>query len=377
MKVVIAGGGRVGAALAARLVGERHQVSVVDRDRAVCERLFQELGVVAITGDATDPRVLENAGLASADIAAGLLARDADNMAFAMVARASSSARVMVRMLDPACRNAYRAAGVRDVIAEADIVVGSIVTAMDFPEVEGSMLLGDGQVILFELTIPHAARVAGMTVAQVRTESAFPRDSVFIGLWDEEGGFEIPTGQSVLQPGRMAVLAARRGEMPRVIAALTERTATAQAVENVVSALRRIDFLAPLSDDELGSVSRGVELVRKREREVVFKKGDEGDAFYLVLSGEVLLLNENGQLIETVRAGGFFGEIALLTGQPRSTHARAAKETELAAIGREDFRSVLMANPALALEMSRILGQRLAAAARSEGPRWRGLFNRT
>jgi trk system potassium uptake protein TrkA len=377
VKVVIAGGGRVGAALSARLVGEKHQVAVVDRDRGVCDRLFQELGVVAVCGDATDPRVLENAGLASADIAAGLLARDADNMAFAMVARASSSARVMVRMLDPAYRAAYRAAGVRDVVAEAEIVVGSIVTAMDFPEVAGSMLLGDGQVILFELVIPSTARMAGLTVAQVRAQSDFPRDSVFIGLWDEEGGFEIPTGQSVLRPGRMAVLAARRGEMAQVIGALTERTATGHAVQNVVAALRRIDFLTPLTDDELASVSRGVELVRKADRQVVFKKGEEGDAFYLVLTGEVTLVNEAGQVVETVRQGGFFGEIALLTGQPRSTTARASGETELAAIGREDFRSVLMANPALALEMSRILGQRLAAAARSDAPRWRTIFSRS
>ncbi|MFY0581764.1 NAD-binding protein [Cystobacter fuscus] len=79
MKVVIAGGGRVGGALAARLVNEQHHVTVVDRDAATCHRLFEDIGVVTVCGDATDPRVLESTGIINADIAAGVLARDAEN----------------------------------------------------------------------------------------------------------------------------------------------------------------------------------------------------------------------------------------------------------------------------------------------------------
>ncbi|MET0406210.1 MAG: NAD-binding protein, partial [Cystobacter sp.] len=67
MKVVIAGGGRVGGALAARLVSEQHQVTVVDRDPVTCHRLFEDIGVVTVCGDATDTRVLESTGIINAD----------------------------------------------------------------------------------------------------------------------------------------------------------------------------------------------------------------------------------------------------------------------------------------------------------------------
>jgi trk system potassium uptake protein TrkA len=96
------------------------------------------------------------------------------------------------------------------------------------------------------------------------------------------------------------------------------------------------------------------------------------------VAGAVSLVAEGGRVLETVKAGGFFGEIALLTGEPRSTSAVAATDCELAAVGREDFRGVVMANPVMALEMSRILGQRLAKVAQQDKApaKRRGLFGR-
>ena len=75
--------------------------------------------------------------------------------------------------------------------------------------------------------------------------------------------------------------------------------------------------------------------------------------------------------------GGFFGELALLTGEPRMATAVTTTPCELAAVGRDDFRSVVMANPAVALEMSRILGQRLSRAQGVPAPTKRkGFFGR-
>lgn len=379
MKIVLAGGGRVGGALAARLVAEGHAVTVIDRDREVCELIFEEVGAVTITGDATDARVLDEAGIANADVAAGLLARDADNLAFAMLVRGLSSARVMVRMLDASFREAYRLAAVRDVIAEAEIVVSRIVTEIQFPEVGGSLPLARGDAILFELPIAPRALVSGKNVAQIRGTPSFPRDVVFIGIVDPEGRIELPTGASVLRPGHVAILVARREDIGQAVACLTTEPARAsEGLAGMVGALRRVDFLAPLSDEELAELARGIEIVRRAPGETVYRRGEPGESFFLVLAGEVSLSREGGEPVETVAPGGFFGEISLLTGEPRSSSATAVGECELVAIGRDDFRRVVMANPSVALEMSRLLGQRLAAAARARAPAAprRGLFRR-
>jgi trk system potassium uptake protein len=378
VKVVIAGGGRVGAGLAARLVTARHSVTVIERDREACDRIFEEVGAVTVCGDATDARSLESAGIGSADVAAGMLARDSENLAFAMLCRARSTARVMVRMLDDQYRDAYRLAGVSDLIAEAEVVVTKITTAIEFPDVGGSIPLHGGDMILFELPISPRALVAGKTVAQVRSDSALPRDCVFIAIVDPDGRTELPSGSTVLRPNHIIVLVARRADLSEAVGYLSaEPEAGGETIEGLSTALRSIDFLAPLNERELADLARGIELVRKTPGEVIFQKGEPGSTFYLVLTGQVALTDETGISVETVQSGKFFGEIALLTGEPRSTSARAVTDCELVIITREDFRRVVMGNPALALEISRILGQRLADAAKAMvAPRKRGLFSR-
>lgn len=377
MKIIIAGGGRVGGALAARLVAEQHQVTVVEKDQTTCNRLFEDIGVVTVCGDANDPWVLESAGIHAADIAAGVLARDAENLAFATLVRSMSDARVMVRMLDSRYRPAYRLAGVSELVEEAEVVVAKMTTAIDFPQVAGSLPLAAGTAILFELEVSAKALVAGRTVAQVRGLPEFPRECVFIGIVDPEGRITLPDGSTVLRSGHTIILVARRGELARAVECLTAEPQR-QADSPLTQMLRKVDFLVPLNDEQLTTVARGADYLRKETGETIFKKGDAGESFYVVVSGEVNLLAEGGRLVEVVKPGGFFGEIALLTGEPRATSAMAATACELAAVGREDFRGVVMANPAVALEMSRILGQRLAKMAQQErAPQKRkGLFGR-
>ncbi|OJH42236.1 NAD-binding protein [Cystobacter ferrugineus] len=377
MKVVIAGGGRVGGALAARLVNEQHQVTVVDRDAATCHRLFEDIGVVTVCGDATDPRVLESTGIINADIAAGVLARDSENLAFATLVRAVSPARVMVRMLDSRYREAYRLSGVGELVEEAEVVVTKMATAIDFPQVAGSLPLAAGDAILFELKVNTRAVVAGRTVAQVRAQADFPRECVFIGMVDPEGRITLPDGNTVLRAGHTLILVARRAELARAVECLTlEPQNTLDAP--LADMLRRVDFLAPLGTEEVLKLAHGAEYLRKEAGEPIFKKGDAGETFFVVVSGQVNLVGEGNKLVEVVKPGGFFGELALLTGEPRATHATAASVCELASVGREDFRGVVMANPVIALEMSRILGQRLSRMSQEElAPRKRkGLFGR-
>lgn len=376
MKILIAGGGRVGSVLASRLIAERHQVTVIERDKGVADRLFEEVGAVVVCGDAMDPRVLESAGILGADVACAVLSRDADNLAFAMLVRGAGGARVLVRMLDARYRQAYQLAGVRDLIAEAEVVVNKMTTAIDFPQLEGSLPLAAGAAVLFEVAIKPRALVAGLTVAQLRADPAFPKECVVIGFLDAAGEIAMPDGATVLKPGHTAILVTRRDALAQAVEHLTREPSVQDPGTQVVEALRGVDFLAPLDDEEIEHIAQGVVLTRRRPGEVLFQKGDPGETFYIVLSGEVALRGEDQALVETVRSGGFFGEIALLTGQTRSTGAQVQVDAVIAEIGRDDFQEVVMANPGVAVAMSRILGQRLADTAHEKKPRRWALFRR-
>jgi CRP-like cAMP-binding protein len=92
--------------------------------------------------------------------------------------------------------------------------------------------------------------------------------------------------------------------------------------------------------------------------ETVFAAGDSGDFMYAVRRGEVDLL-VNGNVVESVGAGGLFGEMSLIDGQPRSATAVARTECELAAIDERQFQFMTQNTPRFAISVLRIIAHRL------------------
>jgi Trk K+ transport system NAD-binding subunit len=111
MYVVVAGAGHMGTLLVSRLVAAGHETAVIDVDRAVTERLYAEQGIVVFTGSATDVNVLDQAGIKRADVAVAMTGRDADNLAFCLLARYYGVPRVLARMLNPQYQVPYRLVG--------------------------------------------------------------------------------------------------------------------------------------------------------------------------------------------------------------------------------------------------------------------------
>jgi len=96
--------------------------------------------------------------------------------------------------------------------------------------------------------------------------------------------------------------------------------------------LRAVPLFTHLSADNLIAVWRRLERVRAEEGAVVCRRGEPGDAFYVVQSGalEVRLgLEANGIHVRHLGPGEPFGEMALLTGAPRSADVVATEDSVL------------------------------------------------
>jgi CRP/FNR family transcriptional regulator, cyclic AMP receptor protein len=100
------------------------------------------------------------------------------------------------------------------------------------------------------------------------------------------------------------------------------------------------------------AVSRRIgELLRERylnKGDILFRKGDEGTALYLITRGKIKIsvtsrLGDEVTLA-VMAAGDFFGEMALLDGMPRSADAVALEDTDLLFLNRTEFLSVVMEN---------------------------------
>lgn len=93
---------------------------------------------------------------------------------------------------------------------------------------------------------------------------------------------------------------------------------------------------------------------------------DMGDTFFLLLSGlaKIALSNDKNEAVNVTlfRAGDFFGELSILDNLPvRTANVIATSEVEVLAVQKAEFLKMMKAHPELALNMARVLGQRLRA----------------
>ena len=92
--------------------------------------------------------------------------------------------------------------------------------------------------------------------------------------------------------------------------------------------------------------------------EKIFLEDDAADAMYMVRSGRVDVITY-GTVLENVRAGGIFGEMALIDDGRRSAAAMATEATEVVAIDKRAFLTIIRNDPQFALRVMGLLANRL------------------
>ncbi|MEO8876624.1 MAG: DUF1003 domain-containing protein [Polyangiaceae bacterium] len=132
--------------------------------------------------------------------------------------------------------------------------------------------------------------------------------------------------------------------------------------------LKEVPFFSLLDDEERALLAKRLDITKQPKGKVLFNVGDPGDALYVVVSGEVELFfkNDVGEriVVETARAGDFFGEISMLDGGPRSTSAVVTEPLEALAIDRGDLDEFLQMRPAAAIDFLAATGKRLRETTR-------------
>jgi CRP/FNR family transcriptional regulator, cyclic AMP receptor protein len=133
--------------------------------------------------------------------------------------------------------------------------------------------------------------------------------------------------------------------------------------------LQQCALFADLEPAALGALAGAMVLRRFRRNEVIFHQGDPGDSLHVVASGavKIVLPSPEGDeaIIATLRAGDFFGELALLDGAPHSATATAVEPVETMSLSRAPFQRLLDEDRAmrmallsgLAAELRRLTGQ--------------------
>jgi len=202
MYIVITGGGMVGGGLVRMLLDNKHDVVLIEQNKETCDKLYAETGVVAINASATSIEALNEAGITKADVLVAATGQDADNLACAILAKSFEVPQIIVRMRDPAYKNAYIVAGVHSIVRMTDLMVSQIMMDIENPQVRRITSIGGGKADIFLVIVPEHAKIAGKSIQDIVGSRHFPSQCVFIAVYNKKTEeFSIPRGQQVINEG--------------------------------------------------------------------------------------------------------------------------------------------------------------------------------
>jgi CRP-like cAMP-binding protein len=131
----------------------------------------------------------------------------------------------------------------------------------------------------------------------------------------------------------------------------------------LVAALSVNPFFCQLGRDVITKIAALCTTRSLRDGEVLFGRGDPGDALYGIRRGQIVISTTTGSgrqlTLNILGAGDIFGEIAILDGRPRSADAAASGPAELFVIRRHDFQDLLARQPEITFRIIELLCDRL------------------
>ncbi len=203
MKVIIVGGGQVGAYLAALLIERGHEIKIIDvRDTRIpiLKRDLPENCIVH--ADGTDPKVLEEAGIFGADAVAAVTGADETNLVIATLARMEYGVRRVVgRVNNP--KNAWlfnATMGVDAALNQADLMARLVAEEMTMGDMMTLLKLHGGQYSLVERVVDQHSIAAGKTLKDIK----FPEECMLVAVL-RGSELMLPRGETVLLSDDMVV----------------------------------------------------------------------------------------------------------------------------------------------------------------------------
>jgi trk system potassium uptake protein len=203
MRVIIAGAGNVGTAIASDLMGSGHDVLVIEQDPELVGRLRPTLEVQWMEGDACEVSTLRAADLDTADVMVAATGDDEDNLVVSLLAKMEFAVpRVVARINHPKNQWLFNETWGVDVsvstphlltaLVEEAVSVGSLVRLLQF---EG------GDAHLVEVTLADDSPARGRPLSEL----AVPRDASVVAVV-RHGRVVIPRGDTVMQVGDEVVV---------------------------------------------------------------------------------------------------------------------------------------------------------------------------
>ncbi|MDH5596492.1 MAG: NAD-binding protein [Candidatus Peregrinibacteria bacterium] len=206
MKIIIIGGGKTGLILA-NLLGEEHELVIVEREEKVAKEIAGKTQALVIQGDGSDISLLQEAGLKGAD---ALIATtdDKTNLMISQIAKSEEVEKIIAIVNDPKNEELFTKLGIHLLVSS----VGTNVTAIkrllyQVGEARIIAQLGGGEVQIVELNVAEKSPLIGRKPNLKKASIA----AIYRG-----GDIIIPKESSIIEKGDLLVVFVKTKDLPRI-----------------------------------------------------------------------------------------------------------------------------------------------------------------
>lgn len=203
MYIIVGGGGKVGYYLAKALLSEGHEVLLIEQNARKCEQINDELGTIAVRGDACEMTTLEDAGTGRADMVVAVTGDDEDNLVICQVAKKRFNVpRTIARINNPKNEAIFKKLGIDVTVSSTNLILEHIeMEVPTHPLVHLLELKAQGLEIV-DIRISAASPAAGKQIKDL----ALPPNSVIAAHLSQKQGPVVPRGDSTLEAGDAIVV---------------------------------------------------------------------------------------------------------------------------------------------------------------------------
>ncbi|MFH1126697.1 MAG: NAD-binding protein [archaeon] len=205
MHIIIVGGGKIGFSLAETLAAHKHDVVIIEEDKAKCQEIADEFNGIVIHGDATQIDVLKDAKVEKADVFVAVTSSEEVNLLSCLLAKETCKAKTLARIINPSYEKVFKKVGI-DLVMSPEVAMASRLESMIIePDVVDIAMIHRGNIEMIEFTVTEKSKALGKSVKELER----PKGAIIVAV-KENDSFIIPGVHTVLKKGERVIVIVKK-----------------------------------------------------------------------------------------------------------------------------------------------------------------------
>lgn len=180
MRAVIIGGGKVGYYLLKTLKEKKYEISLIEQDKNICDKIAEDFDADIICGDGTVLEVLEDADIQDAEVVAAVTGQDEENLIICQIAKMNFNInKTIARINNPKNISIFKALGVDKTVCSTEVIANLIEWELENDKLKIVQTFDRGEMILAEAIIDNKSLWTNKEIKDLK----LPQECVVVSIF--------------------------------------------------------------------------------------------------------------------------------------------------------------------------------------------------